>query len=488
MADRTVGVLDRNDAKIQRGYTLFSAGQETYLIDEDGCVVHEWRSSRKVFCAYLLPTGHLLRDGSETVEAPCFQAGGAAGFVEEVTWDNKLVWSYAMTPYHRFLSHHDLEPMPNGHVLVLCWERKSKKQALLAGRRPDLIPDDEVWNNLVLEIAPDGTGGARVAWQWSMWDHLVSDYEEEHRDGSAGFECREVAAHPELFDVNFCPPNGKNGARNRSLLGKGGPQGPPLPSGLAVFGGEGEVGKTGEKDWLHINAVSYDPVRDQIVMSINIASEVIVIDHGLTTEEARGHTGGKRGKGGDILYRFGNPQAARRGSCMDQVLFCQHSAQFLRGVPGDGHILLFNNGRAPDRQWSTVDEFELCDNDGDYAQSYQGTSRSPVWRYGHTLGRARSFYCTHISSCQRLQNGNTLVTMGPQGIIVEVTPGGEEVWRYVNPVMVMDGAVACVRQGDQRTCGRFSLFCAQKYAVDYPAFNGDGGQPLVLTPGRHLEA
>ena len=34
--------------------------------------------------------------------------------------------------------------MPNGNVLVLCWERKTKAEAIAAGRRPELIPDGEV--------------------------------------------------------------------------------------------------------------------------------------------------------------------------------------------------------------------------------------------------------------------------------------------------------------------------------------------------------
>lgn len=33
--------------------------------------------------------------------------------VEEVTWENELVWSYARLPYDAFLTHHDLEPMPS---------------------------------------------------------------------------------------------------------------------------------------------------------------------------------------------------------------------------------------------------------------------------------------------------------------------------------------------------------------------------------------
>ena len=64
-------------------------------------------------------------------------------------------------------------------------------------------------------------------------------------------------------------------------------------------------------------------------------------------------------QGGDILQRFGNPKASKRGDSFDQTLFVQHGATFLDGVPGQGNILVFNNGRAPDRMWTTIDEFAL---------------------------------------------------------------------------------------------------------------------------------
>ena len=95
LAERTVGVLERKHQHMQPGYTLLCQNHETYLLDEDGAVVHQWRSARLVFCAYLLPGGNLLRDGSESYDAPCFSAGGAAGFLEVVDWDNKPVWSFS---------------------------------------------------------------------------------------------------------------------------------------------------------------------------------------------------------------------------------------------------------------------------------------------------------------------------------------------------------------------------------------------------------
>lgn len=102
-----------------------------------------------IVCAYLLPGGNLLRDGCEAEYAVDFQTGGAAGLVEVVTWDNAPVWSFSHAPYFNALAHHDLEPLPNGNVLVMAWARKTKEEALQAGRRPALLPDDEVGTELI---------------------------------------------------------------------------------------------------------------------------------------------------------------------------------------------------------------------------------------------------------------------------------------------------------------------------------------------------
>lgn len=56
------------------------------------------------------------------------------------------------------------------------------------------------------------------------------------------------------------------------------------------------------------------------------------------------------------------------------------------------------------------------------------------------------------------------VTQGPQGIVFEVTPLGEEVWRYISPVVIhtegADTAVCYLHQGDTNIgdIGRRSLF------------------------------
>ncbi|NNK57052.1 MAG: thioredoxin, partial [Desulfofustis sp.] len=46
---------------------------------------------------------------------------------------------------------------------------------------------------------------------------------------------------------------------------------------------------------------------------------------------------------------------------------------------------------------------------------------------------ANRFYSPFISSAQRLPNGNTLITEGSGGRIIEVTKDHEIVWEYISP-------------------------------------------------------
>jgi hypothetical protein len=158
-----------------------------------------------------------------------------------------------------------------------------------------------------------------------------------------------------------------------------------------------------------------------------------VIDHSTTTKEAASHTGGNSGKGGDILYRWGNPQTYDRGTSSDQKLFGQHDAQWIKpGLPGEGDILIFNNGvTRPGSHYSSVDEITspILENGSYYLEdeSAYGPAEQ-TWIY--TADPATSFYSSSISGVQRLANGNTLICSGETGKIFEVTLEEETVWQY----------------------------------------------------------
>ena len=116
--------------------------------------------------AYLLENGTLLR--TCRIQNTVFSGGGSGGRVEKRDWDNTLLWSYDFSDnnYHQ---HHDIEPMPNGNILVLCWEYKSSIDAIMAGRNPSALADNELWPTYIMEVQPQGNSGINIVWEWYLW-------------------------------------------------------------------------------------------------------------------------------------------------------------------------------------------------------------------------------------------------------------------------------------------------------------------------------
>jgi hypothetical protein len=367
------------------GYNLFAPFGETatYLTDEEGNVVYTWSSAYDPGKAvYLLEDGNLLHTG-DTGSAN-FNVGGAGGIVEEIAPDGAVNWSFEFDSAEGRL-HHDIEPLPNGNVLALAWELKTESEAIAAGRNPNLLNDAELWPDTVIEIDPSTNS---VVWEWRVWDHLVQEYDANQANYGV------VADHPERINLNY--------------------------RGTGV--------RPGDADWNHINAIDYHAELDQILLSVRNFSEIWIIDHSTTTAEAASHTGGNSGMGGDLLYRWGNPQAYDAGNADDQQLFVQHDAQWIpKDYPGGGNILIFNNGNGrSDGDYSSIDEITPpVDATGNYS-GYGPTA--PDWTY--IADSPTDFYAANISGVQRLANGNTLICDGPDGYFFEVTPDGELVWEY----------------------------------------------------------
>ncbi|CAM2010629.1 aryl-sulfate sulfotransferase [Acanthopleuribacter pedis] len=373
------------------GLNLFSPNSETttYLMDNDGNIVQTWESAyRAGLIAYLLDNGNILRAGK--INDPYFDGGGAGGIVEEITPEGEVVWSFELTEFVGLL-HHDIEVMPNGNILMIAWELISEEEALAAGRTRANLGAGEIWADTIIEVARNGSGG-EIVWRWRVWDHLVQDVAERRPNFG------NPADNPRRIDVNY--------------LGSG---------------------RTDQADWNHSNGIDYNADLDQILVSVRNFSELWVIDHGTTTEEAATGSGGRYGHGGDLLYRWGNPAAYGRGTVDDQILFVQHDAKWIpEGYPGAGNILVFNNGDGrPDGDYSSVDEFTPAMRpDGSYITPITRAfgPRAPVWSY--TGSPREAFYASFISGAQRLSNGNTLITDGPAGVFFEVDAEGNEVWRF----------------------------------------------------------
>lgn len=430
---QTVGLF-QNTPEAMDAYTLFAPMSDTmtYLIDNCGEKVHSWVSSyRPAASVYLLENGNLLR--TRSANKPNFSTGGSGGEIEILDWDGNVIWEYELAT-DSSCSHHDIQPLPNGNILAIMWEAFSMGKAIHAGRE---MVGSELWSEKIVEIEPDiANGGGKIVWEWRAWDHLVQEYDNTKPNYGV------VANSPHRINLNYSPIN---------------------PSA---------------KDWLHFNSVAYNEKLDQIVISVHSFSELWVIDHSTTTAEAASSFGGKQLKGGDILYRWGNPAAYDQGSMADQKLFRQHDVHWIDETFKDGgKLIVFNNQAGEPMDYSQVNIIATpVDTSGAY--TLNGSTYGPGsfdWTY--QADTATNFFSGIISGASRLKNGNTLMCEGVPGRFTEVDENGKTVWQYVNPV-TNNGPVA---QGTPPI--QNMVFRCHKYPAYYPAFKGK-----TLTQQGYLES
>jgi hypothetical protein len=199
-------------------------------------------------------------------------------------------------------------------------------------------------------------------------------------------------------------------------------------------------------DWLHINSMSFvGPNKwynegderfnpDNIIIDSRNASFTAIIDR----------------KTGNIVWKIGPDYSKNKPEHKLGKIIGQHHAHIIpAGLPGEGNVLLFDNGGfasygkianlpfAPKgmpkdlRAYSRIIEFNP-------------KTLDIVWKYhdnnGLTIplsGENHRFFSILISSAQRLPNGNTLITEGITGRIFEVTKDKEITWEYIVPYSAM---------------------------------------------------
>ncbi len=439
--ERTVGVMVHTEAAYD-GYVLFAPmnADDVYLMDNDGRIIHAWHieDTAGAMEAHLLENGNVIvvvGPRNEFDESLISTGPPRAGSIREYTWANEFVWEVEFIgPETR--QHHAIDIMPNGNILAILWDYHSLDDALAMGLDPALVDigfkdSPYLLPDRIVEI--DRSSGEFV-WQWDPWDHLAQARDPDLPNYGA------VAEHPQRIDINYHDWFSRDGS-------------PP------------ERNTRGSSDWMHTNAVHYNPELDQVVLTVWRFDELWIIDHSASTEESSGPAG-------DLLYRWGNPFAYQQGDPIaDRQLFRQHDVQWIgAGLPGEGNLLLFNNKHnpgTPDEYSSVMELKPPLRADGSYDWEREAEI---VWSY-----TADGFYSATRSGVQRLPNGNTLITEARDGRLIEVNPDGETVWEFVNPIS-RDGLV---RQGE--TPRGNPLFRVRKYPVDYPAFAGRD-----MTPGDRL--
>ncbi len=436
LGQNTVGVLSYNSQDTYDALTLFTSQTETYLINACGEVVNQWSSAYPPGNAvYLLEDGSLLRAGKVVNSTITF--GGTGGIVEKYDWDGNLLWSYEVSSDTQ-LQHHDIFPMPNGNVLILIATIMSNAEAIQAGRDPNFLLDGVLYNERIIEVEPVGTTDATIVWEWNINDHLIQDFDNSKDNFGV------VADNPQRLDINF--------------LG----------------------GLDGGANWLHINSIQYNDNLDQIVMSSRHLNEIFIIDHSTTTLEAASNSGGTYGKGGDFLYRWGNPQSYDQGNDNDQQLFGQHFPYWIPdGLPNAGQLILYNNGFQRMPSFSEVYRLTPPTSAPGVYEYIPGSAYGPTNPdYIYTNPTPTDFFSRILSSAQMLPNGNILICDGDSGYFFEIDSNENIVWEYINPT----GSSGTMAQGDNPDDTPNLVFRAFKYGFDHPAFTGRD-----LTPGDPIE-
>lgn len=390
--------------KCWNGYTVFQTNQNAgenaaaVLIDMNGNVVNMWKRLDG-FPNRILPGGYIM--GSTGIRDPRYGPLDMRDLLQ-VDWEGNIVWKFnkyelvkdpGEKPEWMARHHHDyqregspagyytpgLDPLVDrGNTLIMC-HKNLKNPA---------ISEKPLLDDTIIDVSWDG----KIEWEWICSDH---------------------------FDEMGFGKEAKNTmARNPGII-------------------RNENGEMG--DWTHLNCMSrlgpnkwYDQGDerfhpDNIIWCGRQTNINAIISR----------------KTGKIVWQVGpDYTASKELRSLGQIIGQHHVHMIPRGLPGEGNIMVFDNGGwggygAPNPGSPTGIDNALRD----YSRvlEFDPTTLKIVWQYtpaeaGFLIPMfAFMFYSGFVSSAQRLPNGNTLITEGACGRILEVTREHEIVWEFVNP-------------------------------------------------------
>lgn len=409
--------------------------KDAFIINSDGDVLHQWDNtlitSSETSPGYLTPDGLFLRGVMSDAARSNEFSVGKWGILQLVDWDGTVLWEYdgsdSVECYH-----HDAELLPNGNILVSAFHLYDPQDAV----------DEFGWGfpaqerlliDVLYEIKPNlNDGSSEIVWEWKWIDHVVQDLNPALPNYGS------VSNSPEKIDLHYYD-------SSTAFL--------PVLIGTHT----------------HINSIDYNPLRDEILISSGTYNEIYVIDHSTTTEEAASSSGGNRGKGGDILYRWGNPEAYDYGGGASGTYASwwwtrtQHDARWL--CDGSGNITIHNNNSTTNTSpaglnaWSQILEIVVPYDGNGYAYTpgapFGPMSATILAQYNPTNDVLNSVFS---GGGQKLENGNVFTTSASKFWLAEHDANGNIVWDY--DVRTLQQHLPVSEQDGQ-------VFKAQKYPLDY---------------------
>jgi hypothetical protein len=412
--DEITGLRIYKRGKTWDGYTLLSSlgGHadsadprkiyNTILIDMEGTLIKEWYLG--AVPAKMLPGGYVM--GSYPGRNDIGYRGSK--ILQQLDWCGNEVWRF---DNHGELGgadwHHDhqREGNPVGYYAPgLKPKTHSGKTLILSHGYPEVVSDISIYpllDDRIYEIDWEGD----ILFEWNAYEHY----------DQMGFH---EEAQWAIMNIQ---------------VGR-----PPTPT----------------TDWQHLNTAGYvGPNKwyeeygdlrfhpDNIIFDSRTANYMGII--------ARYPHPDGLWNSGDIVWKVGpHYSSGYEEKKLDQIIGLHHAHIIPRDLPGEGNVLVFDNGGiagfdsifpgmpghypATHRNYSRVIEFNPITLEifWEYEDLLQ---EGDVNEDGEVKGEERKFYSNLISGAQRLKNGNTLICEGHGGRVFEVTPQKEIVWEYISP-------------------------------------------------------
>lgn len=392
------GVTVYDPSKCWSGYTVFQAKEQgAMLIDMNGREVNFWKGLHG-FPNKILPGGYVL--GHLGLRNNAYGMQDQTDLVQ-VDWDGNVVWKFNQyefiedpgeKPQWMARQHHDYQRQGNpvgyytpgmepcvdkGNTLILCHKNLKNHK----------ISEKVLLDDTIIEVTWDGD----IIWEWTCSDHFD---EYGFSEAAKNILCRD-------------------------------------PNMRSAGGGMG--------DWMHINSMSaLGPNRwfdagdqrfhpDNIIWDSREANIMAIIDK----------------KTGKLVWKIGPEyDTSKELKKLGWLIGMHHAHMIPRGLPGEGNILVFDNGG-----WAGYGIPNAMAPKGsknvwrDYSRvlEFNPVTLEIVWQYTPAEAGfvqptdSNRFYSPFISGAQRLPNGNTLITEGSGGRMIEVTANHELVWEYISP-------------------------------------------------------
>ena len=411
------GTTIYNPEKCWNGYTLFAAAGGVLLIDMNANTVNFWKglggSPPK-----MLPGGYVMGSSGRSIGVKYVNNGDSSDIIQ-IDWDGNIVWEFnryqlveepGKKPVWTARRHHDYqrEGNPVGYYVP--------GMDCLVDRGNTLLLCHKIVNNPAISDTPlldctiiDVTWEGEIIWEWVCSDHIEEmGFSKEARDA--------IARNPNI-----------TGPASAAMLPMPTVQYQPVPQ-------DDQVG-----DWVHMNAISYlGPNKWFDMGDERFHPENIIWDGRQTNIIAIIDK-----KTDKHVWQVGPDYTATEALRKLGQIIGQHQAHMIpRGLPGEGNILVYDNGgRAGFGAPNPGAPTGLGNTRRDYSRvlEFDPTTLEIVWQYTPTeagfLGyqHASQFYSVSISGMQRLPNGNTLICEGQRARLIEVTRDHETVWEYIAP-------------------------------------------------------